>query len=142
MVQRIDMGMAVAMARHTEEAHAERETAFAHWQVMHERHEMDGGIGIVRACRLVDRDGHRDGAAALHQARGRGDLVGCDVIQGATVVIRAPTAPVLHMLEHLIESREAHASVKGQGSGHCAILSKLLQAKSDMTSGVFPHQAH
>ena len=38
VVQRIDMGMAVAVARHAEEAHAEGEAALGDRDVVHQRH--------------------------------------------------------------------------------------------------------
>ena len=58
VVQRIDMGMGIAVARHAEIAHAEGETALADRQIMHQRHEMHCRVGVVGTGFLVDRDRH------------------------------------------------------------------------------------
>ena len=49
VVERIDMGVAVAVARHAEEAHAEGQAALADRHVVHQRHQVDGRVRIVRA---------------------------------------------------------------------------------------------
>ena len=46
------MGVAVAMARHAELAHAEGEATLADRDIVHERHQMHGRIGIIRAGSL------------------------------------------------------------------------------------------
>ena len=118
VVERIDMGVAVAVAGHAEKAHAERQPARADRQVVHQRHQVHGGIGVVGPGRLVDRDRHRHGAPALHQGAGGGHLVGGQVVERATLVIGPPAPPVLDRLEHGVEFRKADRSGRGQSSRH------------------------
>ena len=118
VVERIDVGVAVAVAGHAEEAHPERQPALADREVVHERHEVHGGIGVVGPGHLVDRDRHRDGAPAAHQGGGGGHLVGRQVVERAALVVRPPATPVLDGLEHGVEVGKGDRSGRGQGSRH------------------------
>ena len=115
MVERIDMGVAVAVAGHREVAHAEGQSALADRQIVQQRHQVDGGIGIVRPGHLVDRDGHRHGPPAAHKPGRRRDLVRRQIVHRAAIVVRAPSAPILDGLEHRVECGEAGRRGRGQG---------------------------
>src|SRR5215813_10698940 len=54
VIQRIDMGMAVAVAGHAEIAHAEGKPALADGDIVHQRHEVHGRVRIIGAGLLVD----------------------------------------------------------------------------------------
>ena len=62
VVERIDVGVAVAVARHAQEAHPEAEPALGDGHVVQPGHEVVRGLGIVGPRDLVDGDGHRHGA--------------------------------------------------------------------------------
>src|SRR5579871_143194 len=118
VVQRIDMGMGIAVAGHAEVAHAEGKAALADRYVVHQRHEMHGRVRVVGSGLLVDRDRHRDAAALVHQPGRRGDLVRRDVVERTEFVVRSPFAPILDLLEHRLEGGEGHRGGCGQLSGH------------------------
>ena len=118
VIERIDVGVAIAVAGHAEETHPERQPACADREVVHQRHEVHGGVGVVGPGHLVDRDGHRHGAPALHQGGGGGNLVRGQVVERAELVVRSPASPVLDRLEHGVELSETDGSGRGQGSRH------------------------
>lgn len=91
VVQRIDMGVGVAMARHAEIAHAEGKAALADRQIMHQRHEMHRRVWIVGTGFLADRNRHRD-AMAFADERGGGHLVRGDIVERAKLVV-CPIGP-------------------------------------------------
>ena len=118
MVQRIDMGVGVAVARHAEIAHAEGKAALADRQIMHQRHEMHRRVWIVGTGFLVDRNRHRDATAFADERGGGGHLVRGDIVERAKLVVCPPSAPVLELFEHRIECGQRHGCGWGQGSGH------------------------
>ena len=107
VVERVDVGVAVAVAGHAEEAHAEGQAALADRDVVHQRHEV-----VRRAVGCLVLPPCRSGSPSdtvrplAHQARCGGDLVRGQVVERASFVVRPPASPVLDGLEHALELLE------------------------------------
>ena len=129
------MGVGVAMARHAEIAHAEGKPALADRQVMHQRHEMHGRIGVVGPGGLVDGDGHRNAAPLAHQAGSGGNFVRRDVVESAEFVVLAPPAPIFQLLEHRVEGGQRNRGRHGQCSGHLRAPRNQIQADGRQDKG-------
>ena len=108
VVQRVDVGVAVAVALHAEVAHREPELPRADVPVVHLGHVVDGGARIVGAGDRVDRDRHRDVAARLHESARALHVRGRQQVQGAADVVVTPAAPVLDGFEDGLELLEGH----------------------------------
>ena len=122
VVERIDMGVAVAMARHAEVAHAERQAALADGMSCSSDIRWTAGLGLSGPAALLIGIAIETVRPLRTRRRRRGHLVRRQVVERSALVVGPPAAPVLHRLEHGVEGGEGDGSGRRQGSRHRTVL--------------------
>src|SRR4029079_17590762 len=69
---------------------------------------MDRRLGVLHAGTRVERQPEGDGLADAHEPGGRQDALGRELVERASLIVIAPTAPGADPLEQRCELRGAH----------------------------------
>ena len=123
VAQRVDVGVAVAVAGHPQVVEPEAQAARADVDVVGLADEVDRRVRVVRSGDLVDRDLHRDPPARPDEPGRVADAGRGDVVEGAELVVRPPAPPVLDRFEDRVELRHGHQRAFGRGRHRTASIS-------------------
>jgi hypothetical protein len=142
VAERIDVRVAVAVARHAHEVEREPDLTVIDTHIVTLRKEMHRLIRIVGSGHLVDRNCHRDAAAGAHEGCGLAHLLESDEVHRAKLVGLAPSTPVLHGFEDRLELLDGHLRRNFAHAGSflspCLARLRQLAVSSPSAAGTLP----